>query len=279
MPPWGGVRPYLRHEALAAGTTPARLRGPAWRRPHRGVYLPAAAIDPTHEIAALLRLLPPDTVISHQTAAWLYQLPLPLDVDGTLHVTIRSGRAGPRPGVRVHRGTLADGDVQPWGRSWVTTAERTWLDLAATLARPDLVALTDAVLGRRFSRPDDLRAALAAATGRRGLVRARDALRLADPLAESPFESYLRLVLMDGGLRPVSQYRVGRARLDLALPEARVGIEYDGATHRNSGLADLRRQNELHRLGWVLLRYVAADILHRPDEVVAEVRATVAARS
>lgn len=279
MSPWGGVRPYLRHEAMAAGMTPARLRSPTWLRPHRGVYLPAAATDPSHAIAALLRLLPADTVISHQTAAWLYQLPLPFDVDGTLHVTIRSGRGGPRPGVRVHRGRLADADVRSWGRWWVTTSERTWLDLAASLTRPDLIALTDAVLGRRLSRSDDLRAALAGATGRRGLVRGREALRLADLLAESPFESYLRLLLVDGGLRPVSQYRVGRARLDLALPGAGVGIEYDGATHRNSGLADLRRQNELHRLGWVLLRYVAADILHRPDEIVAEVRATVAAHS
>jgi hypothetical protein len=59
---------------------------------------------------------------------------------------------------------------------------------------------------------------------------------LADPRAESPPESLVRVLLTLGGLpRPVPQYVIldqgGRfvARVDLAWPEVRLAGEYDGA--------------------------------------------------
>jgi very-short-patch-repair endonuclease len=69
------------------------------------------------------------------------------------------------------------------------------------------------------------------------------------------------------------------ARPDLAYPAARLGIEYDGATHRVSLVEDNRRQNMLlRRFGIVLLRYTASDV-HRPATIVEDIRSMLNAPS
>jgi len=106
-------------------------------------------------------------------------------------------------------------------------------------------------------------------------------LAAADEGSESPMETRARLVLVSGGLpRPVTQYTVvdqhGRtvARLDLAYPEKKVGVEYEGAGHRDSRVfqKDLRRHNRLHAAGWTILRYGPGDVYNRPEHMIAEVR-------
>ena len=104
---------------------------------------------------------------------------------------------------------------------------------------------------------------------------------MGDPRAESPMESVLRWLLHDAGLpAPDLQYVVrdgagdflGRA--DLAWPEQRVLVEFDGDVHRDRDVFvnDLRRQNRLVAAGWTVLRFTSADVLGRTDEVIAEIR-------
>jgi len=107
-----------------------------------------------------------------------------------------------------------------------------------------------------------------------GIAQLRRVLDLAEPLAESPMETRLRLVLVLGGLpRPRAQVPLydegGRflGRPDLYYPDHRLGIEYDGGTHRDSLADDDRRQNRLLDAGHRLLRFTAQDI-NRPDAVV-----------
>jgi hypothetical protein len=89
-------------------------------------------------------------------------------------------------------------------------------------------------------------------------------------------ETRLRLLLVLGGLpRPLAQVALhdgdGRflGRPDLYYPDQRLGIEYDGATHRDSLADDDRRQNRLLDAGHRLLRFTAQDIARSPDAVVA----------
>ncbi len=96
-------------------------------------------------------------------------------------------------------------------------------------------------------------------------------------------ETRLRLVLMLNGLpRPQAQVsikdRTGRfiGRPDLYYEKHRLGIEYDGATHRDKLTDDNRRQNALLRAGLRLLRFTAADVLGNPASVVMQVRVTLA---
>ena len=162
----------------------------------------------------------------------------------------------------------------------MTTPERTWRDLAGVLPEGALLAVTDQLLARWCSRADLERQLAGRPTGR-GCARARAVLPVADPAAESPMESVLRWLVHAAGLpAPVLQYVVrddaGRflARADLAWPDRRVLVEFDGDVHRERDVfvGDLRRQNRVVSAGWTVLRFTSADTLGRPDDVVAGIR-------
>jgi hypothetical protein len=67
-----------------------------------------------------------------------------------------------------------------------------------------------------------------------GIVLARQAVALSDHRAESLPESRMRVLLVLDGLDPVPQYWIEDAhgeriaRADLAFPEHKVAVEYDG---------------------------------------------------
>ena len=96
-------------------------------------------------------------------------------------------------------------------------------------------------------------------------------------------ESRTRVALVLAGLPPEVQYPVvaggRRYRLDLAYPEHRIAVEYDGAEHRGQRRArlDLVREAALTAAGWRILRFDADVVLFQPDRVVAAVRAEMAA--
>ena len=99
-------------------------------------------------------------------------------------------------------------------------------------------------------------------------------------------ESVLRWLLHAAGVpvpdlqfvvRSPSGAFLGRA--DLAWPDSKVLVEFDGDVHRERRVFvnDLRRQNALVAAGWTVLRFTSADVLGRPDEVVAEIRRALGA--
>lgn len=117
-----------------------------------------------------------------------------------------------------------------------------------------------------------------------GTLLLNEVLLLAEPLAESPMETCLRLLLHDAGLPPgIAQYEIrnsgGRfvARVDLAWPELRLAIEYEGDHHRERGQfrRDVARLNALRAAGWTVLRFTADDVLRRPDRTVRQIVAAI----
>ncbi|MEQ3551858.1 DUF559 domain-containing protein [Pseudonocardia nematodicida] len=118
--------------------------------------------------------------------------------------------------------------------------------------------------------------------GLRGVRKAVEALEWADARAGSPPETRLRLILVRGGLpRPVPQCPVlddGRRRavwLDLAYPDHRLGVEYDGGGHfatPEAARADAQRHTRLVAAGWRVLRYTSEEMRHSPIRIVDEVR-------
>jgi very-short-patch-repair endonuclease len=138
----------------------------------------------------------------------------------------------------------------------------------------EAVALVDSALRRDLVRPLQLSAG--GSLGR--------AIRLADPRAGSVLESALRVLLAAHGLRPESQYVVrdrGRfvARVDFCFPAARLIVETDGRRWHDPEDArtfDRRRANACAALGWRLVRFTWAEVLHNPQYVVATVRAALA---
>jgi hypothetical protein len=97
-------------------------------------------------------------------------------------------------------------------------------------------------------------------------------------------ETRLRLLLVLNGLPPPqAQIPIHDAegrllgRPDLFYPAQRLGLEYDGGTHRDSLVEDNRRQNRLLSAGVRLLRFTAADLHKNPDAIIAQVRAALVA--
>lgn len=118
-----------------------------------------------------------------------------------------------------------------------------------------------------------------------GLPKLRKALPLVDGGAESPRETWLRLLCVEAGLpKPVTQYVVraenGRyiRRLDMVWEEFKVGAEYDGQQHltdRYQYAKDVWVNRELQRLNWHVIHVIKED---RGDDIVAHARATLLAQ-
>lgn len=204
------------------------------------------------------------------------------DVEGReeLHVLNPEGRQlRPVDGLVVHRREGAP-LVEVDGR--LTTAPAwTAIETARGLWRPRALATLDAALRSGSCAERHLWAAAAKQSGRRGIVKVRDLLPLADPRAESPMESEARLVMSDGGLpTPELQYEIVDRnfqtwRVDFAWPQYRVAVEYDGLDW-HSGVAALRydrsRRAALQDVGWVVLAVIVDDVRRRPYELLRRIR-------
>lgn len=261
------------------------MRGKTWRRLFRGVYV-HADIPLDHRVwcdAAAL-LLPEGGAIAEGSAAFLWGCPAPPEVSVVIPT---SATLRPQENLLVRRSTVDPKDVTDALGLPVTTALRTAFDLARFLPRVEAVIALDTLLHKKQVFPDKLHAYLASRGRWPGVAQARKHMGEADPLAESPMETRLRLLLADAGLPPpVAQHKIYRkvngrpkfvARVDFAYPDLLIAIEYDGDHHRErtTHRFDQERQNELHVMGWTVLRFHADDVLRRPGELVAKVRAVL----
>jgi hypothetical protein len=264
--------------------TPNDLRSTAWRRLFRDVYVCASAsVDHALRARAAATFVLPGAVVTGRSAAVLWGLPLAETVDD-VELTVPPGESvSAVRGVRVRRRALAACDVTRRQGVPVTTALATALDLAGRLPQEDAVVLLDrfVLAGRTNLRALDDAAQAASGPGSR---RAREAVALADGLAESPQETRVRLLLHRCALpRPIAQYTVrheGRfvARVDFGWPEQRLAVEYEGVWHgeRQQVARDRRRLNALLAAGWRVV-FITAEDLRRPERLIRRIAAALAA--
>jgi len=144
--------------------------------------------------------------------------------------------------------------------------------------------IADMALHQSLLSLHSLRSSLTAYAGQRGVARLRTVVAHVEPASESPMESRVRMLLVLAGLpRPQAQVPVHDAmgrfvgRPDLYYPDRRLGLEYDGGTHRETLAEDNRRQNLQLDAGVSLLRFTARDVLGNPDLVIKLVRRALAA--
>lgn len=251
-----------------------RVRRGEWSAPSRGALVPVDLRDAraspqqtarrSHAVSATGALLArPGQVISVRSAAVMHGLPT-LDVPDRPELTaalpLTAGRHGR---ALVRSAALAPGDIASWFGADLTTIARTVVDLARHDRGEGLVA-ADAALRERVVTTGELRRSVEQAAGWPGVRQAREIVGLADPLAESPLESLVRLRLHDDGFpAPRLQVPIGGYRVDLAWPEWRVLLEADGRV-KYSGDAlwrEKRREHDLRRLGYVVIRVIWSDVL------------------
>ena len=254
-------------DALRDGLlTVEQLRGKNWLRVAYGIYADSR-LDRDHELRcrALALDLPAQTFFAGPSAACLYGVAHARTFDDPAHLIVPAGRRlNERKLTRVHRMTLTDHEVAMKGDLPVTTPLRTSWDIALWTDLIPAVTMIDALLAAQLLTADQLGELVQARFGWHGSQRAGRVFALADGASQSPQESRLRVMLIRSGLpRPVSQFPVqvnGRVlHPDLAWPEFKIAIEYDGRWHDAPGQFDLdrRRLNLLVAEGWIVLHVTA----------------------
>ncbi|MDT7777025.1 MAG: hypothetical protein QOC67_5949 [Pseudonocardiales bacterium] len=282
MPPVTLVRvlrePFRGTEALAAGLLTAdQLRGPRFRRVFPDVYLPSALeLDLcTRSRAAYLLVRDRDGALAGYSAAAV--LGADCAPRGAPAEVVLPGSARRHPGLRVYRARLGRDDLTVAAGCRVSTPARTAWDLARRLPPVEAVVAVDALARRGGFGPAELLARRTGRPGARGCRRVDEAVALADPRAESPMETRLRVALVRSGLaapevqyRIVDEYGFTLARVDLAYPAVKVAIEYDGSVHfdRRRAERDRQRDAELAGHGWQTVRLVADDLAGLPQTVL-----------
>lgn len=300
-------------QARGLGVGRSRLDAHDLDRPFRGVLsrmpIIATASDSTERARsdtlrnaqAYATAMPPSQFFSHTTAAILWDVPLPRLGDQLLDVSVfRPHRAPRAAGVRGREIDPRLAHVTVHDDLRLTTPASTWAGLGALLHPYDLVAAGDAIVCRRTSgggngshRPplatlEQLRAAIDA--GRRpGVGALRDAFGRIRTDSWSRPETWVRLILVDAGLpEPALNFDAyddsGRflGCVDLAYPDLRIAIEYEGAHHWMTAEQirhDIDRLDRLVENGWRIVRLTKHHVFTTSGDVVRRVSVALRQRS
>jgi hypothetical protein len=254
-----------------------------------GVYRVVAVADsPEQDLAAALAFHE-GSVASHRSAARLWRIPgfEPMRPE----ITLERRRNHRSPMAKLHSSTwLPETHLSRVHGLPATTVARTLFDLAGLVPVGRLERAVDHALVRRLCGIGDLERVhfALARRGRRGSAAFRQILEdrgqgYVAPASE--LERTARALFAEAGLPP-SEYEVdlGGAgwvgRVDCLWRAARLVVELDGRRYHEGRTAredDRRRDNELMALGWRVLRFTWDDLRDRPHQVVAQIRAALAA--
>jgi hypothetical protein len=258
--------PFIGSEALATGAlTPYALRS-------RFVALyPDVYIANGSPVTAVVRAKGAwlwsrrRGIIAGQSAAALHGAKW---VDDNRPAEILTQNRNPPRGIRSWSCRIPDDEVELVGGVRVTTPARTALDIACRYPLGKAVAAIDALARATQLKMVDVELLVERSKGRRGIRKARTALDLVDPGAESPRETWLRLLVIRNGFpRPKTQipvydeYGVLVAVLDMGWEDIKVALDYEGEHHRNPIRfnKDIRRHDNVTELGWIDIRVTSQD--------------------
>ncbi len=301
---------FTRADALELGCTDSQLR--TWcrsgelRTPGYGAYYlpaPAGAHPPgpptdvavgdefsvereeaVRRIRSIVLTMDESVIVTHESALLLRGLPVWAAAHSTVvHLSQHGSRKRTRRrGVSRHVAPLElttslIGNVRVASPAWAVA------QTCCTLGIESTVVAADAALRSGVLDPKHLLTVCTALIGTRGSAPLTSLLRLVDGRSESPGESRLRL-LLDGAGFDVTPQRVIHdesghfvARVDLAVDNSRVLIEFDGmlkyrgAANEGALVAEKRRELTLIRLGYTVVRITWGDLDH-PGRVLSLLR-------
>lgn len=246
-----------------------------WQRVRHGVYDDERRSGQPEEhlrlLAATLPLIGPGAVLSHATAAVLHGMAVPPGSLDRVWIT-RGSAGGGHLGPHLHecKAAFRDADLAEVAGRSATGLARTVVDLARAFGVPYGLAAADFAL-RSGVTVDALSEQIGLWPRRPWMRRARCAVEMADPGAESFGESLSRWVMWQVGVpAPVLQHEVivngRRYRSDFAWPDFGVLGEFDGRvkydlyvkpgqTAADVMMAEKRREQDLQSLGWYVVRW------------------------
>ncbi|WP_425841147.1 hypothetical protein [Microbacterium sp. PA5] len=277
-------------QAAEAGVAPGRLRGRSLARPFHGVRARSASASTT--MIDLCRAYAPrlreGQFFSHETALLLHGAPMPeWPYVPRIHVSAHRPSREPRTvGVVGHRlqtrvPVVRDVDGMP-----VEDPARAWRQCGTLWTHGDLVAAADYLVSG--ARPPITVAELRDEVVRMGDVRRGILSRALDDVrggVRSARETRLRLLLRDAGLpEPHTAWNLYDERgtfvaeLDLAYPQRRVGVEYDGRVHAadpGQFARDADRWDAVRAQGVDLVRILSHHLAGDGAAAVQKVRAAL----
>jgi hypothetical protein len=258
--------PFIGSEAVASGRfSPYALRS-RFVTMHPDVYLASDA-----EITAVTRAEGAwlwsrrQGVVAGQSAAALHGAKW---VDAGRPAEMLWHNRRPPTGIHAWSDGFDTDEVELIGGMRVTTPARTALDLACRYPLGKAVAAIDALARATHLKIADVELLADRYKGRRGIRKARTVLNLVDPGAESPKETWLRLLVIRNGFpRPQTQipvydeYGALVAVLDMGWEDIKLALDYEGDHHRNPVRfnKDIRRHDDVTELGWMDIRVTSRD--------------------
>ncbi|WP_131105543.1 type IV toxin-antitoxin system AbiEi family antitoxin domain-containing protein [Ornithinimicrobium sufpigmenti] len=276
-------------EASALGvnreTLRSLVRAGVLTRVARGAYVLTSALaamdheSGRHLLAAraILRSRPGAWAASHATAAVVWGLPVLERTLDRIHVVhaMPVGSVRRHDAFTVHR---CPGTAYLIERAGVPTVTPEVAVVGVALLGPlvSAVMAMDAALRGGFCTRTSLEDAVGRAAHVAGVGRARRALAAADPTAESPGESWLRVILQALGYGVVAQHPLRDEQgligyVDFYLPELGVVVEFDGRVKyqgrlgdglspSDAVLAERARERRIRKLGYGVARVVWAEL-------------------
>lgn len=214
------------------------------------------------------------------------------------HIVVLDEKANHHlPGVSILRRPDVDVSFSPRGSPRGSPRDLRYVpprealvDCLTVLSGPAATDMLDAALQKRYVRPEVIAEAIGARLGRgkRNSAGLRLLLERATSGSRSEAEQRMARLLSRSGTGPWIpnhhlRTRQGKmvAEVDFAHLGLRIAIEVDGRAFHSDREAfehDRWRQNALMMDGWLVLRFTWEQIVERPDEVIAIIRAAVAQR-
>lgn len=258
--------PFIGSEALAAGTLTRHQLRSRFVAVHQDVYVEKGTL-PTAVLRAKASWLRSRRrgVLAGYSAAALHGARW---IDPGLPAYILDTNRRPARGVVVWSDAIADDEICLMGDMRVTTPARTALDLACKFPEDVAVPAIDSLARAAKLKVADIELAAEHHAARRGIRQARTIIALVDPGAESPRETWLRLVVVRAGYPPpqtqyavLNEYGALIGEVDMAWPELKIALEYEGQHHTDPVTLrkDIQRVDEMMENGWIVIRVTARD--------------------
>jgi len=231
----------------------------------------AQRLDHLERVRRLAESLPPDAVISHESAAVVYGFPL-YRMPAAVKTTRTSGRGARTSDVHVHVAQLRPQDIRVVQGIRVTSGARSVVDIARRVPFLEGLVVADGALRRRVTRT-----ALWSAVRHQwtwpGVRHAAIAVRHANGNAESALESVVRARFIELHL-PLPELQVDVydkrgfiGRVDFDLPAYNAVGEADGRVKylEDELWLEKMRQERLEDTGREVIRWSWRNA-HAPDE-------------
>lgn len=293
---------FTVRSADAAGIGRWRRDAPDLHRPFHGIRAASAPLTFAETMACHRPRLKQHQRYVGRTAARLWGLPYPKawSQKEPVEIAVPLDRTPPKTtGVKGRR--LSVDRAQTWILDGVAVVDpvAALFTCAGALTVIEAVVMIDALLTSASDYPDrrpglpivsaeEIAERLETWRAFPGSRTIRSALPLARAGAESPKETETRLLITAAGLpEPAVQHEVFHqrrliARVDLAYPELKIAIEYEGDGHRTSKeqwRRDIRRQRDLEDRGWIVIRLTQHDLGAGAGALLTRIRRAILART